>query len=125
MVKKTTAKKIVKKRVVKEVIEEVKLPKRYYVQFWKRIRPSDDRFDEKAGTIYWSDVKQDICIESLNDKWSSDVEVLILKNDLSLSHGVNVSYAETPKEWVRNAHLAELGYNFYATQYMEIIDETE
>ena len=100
------------------------LPKRYYAQFWKKVQPAEARFDELAGTIYWSDAKQEILVEGLNNKYSSDIEAFFGSN-LTLPHGVFVSYAETPKEWVRNLHLAELTNNFYAVQFMESIDETE
>tara|TARA_Y100000310_G_scaffold335464_1_gene417609 strand:+ start:1036 stop:1275 length:240 start_codon:yes stop_codon:yes gene_type:complete len=77
-----------------------------------------------AGTIYWSDVKQDIIIEGLTNQYSSDIEGMF-NNDLALPNGVFVSYALTPKEWVRNLHKAELMGGFYAVQFMEMIDETE
>ena len=100
------------------------LPKRYYVQFWKKVQPAEPRFDVIAGTIYWSDVKQDIIVEAFNNAYSSDIEAFF-GNDLTLPHGVFVSYADTPKEWVRTLHLAALANNFYAVQFMEMIDETE
>jgi len=106
------------------VLTDKALPKRYYVQFWKKVQPAESRFDELAGSIYWSDTKQDIIIEQLNNKYSSDIEAFF-NNDLTLPHGVFVSYAETPKEWVRNLHLAKLMNNFYAVQFMESIDEAE
>jgi len=131
--KTTTVKKGVKKKETvkstevleeKPIEEDTSIPKRYYAQFWKKVQPRDSRFDELAGTIYWSDVKQKILVEGLNNVYSSDVEAYF-GNSLQLPHGVVVSYAETPKEWVRNLHLAELGHNFYATQYQEMVDETE
>ena len=90
--KKTITKKkaVVKKRPVTkthtsvqtetEKIEEIKieesLPRRYYVQIWKREQPSNPHFDSLAGTLYWSDVKQEILIEGLANKYASDVENL-------------------------------------------------
>ena len=100
------------------------LPKRYYVQFWKQVNPSDSKFDELAGTIYWSDAQQDIVIEGLHNKYSSDVENFF-NNDLALPNGVFVSYAENTKEWVRNLSKATFIGGFYAKDSMEIIDETE
>lgn len=100
------------------------LPKRYYVQFWKKVQPAESRFDVVAGTIYWSDVKQDIIIEGLNNQYSSDVEGFF-GNDLSLPNGVFVSWELARKEWVRNLHNAQLVNGFYAVQFMEMIDETE
>ena len=99
------------------------LPKKYVVQFWKRVRPADPRFDELAGTIYWSDVKQDIIIEELANQYSSDIERFFGK-PLQLPQGVFIPYSQ-PKEWVRNLHLAELIDNFYAVQFLEYVDETE
>ena len=131
--KNTTVKKGVKKKETikpvevleeKPVEEDISIPKRYYAQFWKKVQPMDSRFDELAGTIYWSDVKQKIIVEGLNNRYSSDVEAY-LGQSLNLPHNVPISYVNTPKEWIRNLHLAELGHNFYATQYMEIVDETE
>ena len=49
----------------------------------------------------------------------------LLKGDLALPNGVFVSRNDTPKEWIKNVHNAVLGYNFYATAFMEIVDETE
>ena len=100
------------------------LPKRYYVQFWKRVNPSNAAFDELAGTIFWSDVKEDIIIEGLHNRYASKIENFF-NNDLALPNGVFVSYAETPKEWVRNLHKAELVGGFYCKDFMEMIDETE
>ena len=99
------------------------LPKRYYVQFWKKVQPSESRFDELAGTIYWSDVKEDIIIEGLNNKYSSDVEGFF-GNDLALPNGIFISWELSRKEWVTSLHNAQLTGNFYAVQSMEMIDET-
>ena len=100
------------------------LPKRYYVQFFKQIIPNQPQFDELAGTIYWSDVQQDIVIEGLHNKYATKIENFF-NNDLALPNGVFVSYAETPKEWVRNLHKAQLIGGFYAKDFMESIDETQ
>ena len=95
-------------------------PKRYYVQFYLERSP----LDHHIGTIYWSDIKQDIVIEGLNNKYSSDVENFF-NNDLALPNGVFVSYAENTKEWVRNLSKATFIGGFYAKDSMEMIDETE
>ena len=100
------------------------LPKRYYVQFWKKVQPAEPRFDEIAGTIYWSDVQQDIIIEGLNNQYSSDVESFF-GNDLALPHGIFVSWELSRKKWVRNLHNAQLAGGFYAVKSTEMIDETE
>jgi len=63
-------------------------------------------------------------VEGLNNRWAADLHNL-MAGSLTMPHGMFISKQETPKEWVRNLHLADLGYGFYATQYMEIIDETE
>jgi hypothetical protein len=124
---KKTAKKVVKKEV-EEKIEDTKveedIPKRYYVQFWARVQPSEPRYDEMVGTIYWSDVKCGIEIESLHNKYSSMIENL-MEGDLLLDNGLFMSRYETPKEWVRNLHRADLGKELYAKDFMEIVDETE
>ena len=86
------------------------------------MQPSDARFDELAGTIYWSDVEQDIVVEGLNAKYNADIR-RFLKSDIQLHHGIFVSVADTPKEWVRNLHKAKLAYGFYAVQEMEMLDE--
>jgi len=131
--KAVTTTKTVKKKMAQQPVEVFNekpieknsdIPKRYYIQVWKKIQPSDVRFDEVVGTLYWSDVKQDIIIESLHNNYSSEIEDL-LKGDLALSNGVFVSRNEAPKEWVKNVPKAALGYGFYATSYMEIVDETE
>tara|TARA_R110000824_G_scaffold213811_2_gene400100 strand:- start:355 stop:759 length:405 start_codon:yes stop_codon:yes gene_type:complete len=123
-VEKEEPKKLIEVFAEKPVEEYVNIPKRYYLQVWKKVRPSDSRFDEVAGTVYWSDVNQDILIESLHNNYASEVEEL-LTGDLILPNGVFVSRNETPKEWIKNAPNATLGYGFYATAFMEIIDETE
>ena len=129
--KKKTAKKTTKKVVdtkVEEKIEEKKveedIPKRYYIQFWARVQPSEPRYDEMVGTIYWSDIHKEIKIEALNNKYSSMIENL-MEGDLSLPNGIFISRYETPKEWVRNLHKAQLIGGFYAKDFMESIDETQ
>ena len=104
--------------------KEKSLPKRYYVQFWKRMQPSDPRFDEVVGTIYWSDVEEDIVIEGLHNRYSTKIGNL-LTCDLALPNGLFVSRVETPKDWVRKLHKAILVDGFYAKDYMEVVDETE
>ena len=124
---KTTTKKVVKKEV-EEKIEDKKveedIPKRYYVQFWARVQPSEPRYDEMVGTIYWSDVRCKIEIEALHNKYSSMIENL-MEGDLLLDNGLFMSRYETPKEWVRNLYRADLGKEIYAKDFMEIVDETE
>jgi|TARA_R110000824_G_C15171258_1_gene672918 hypothetical protein len=120
---------IQKETIVEDVVEEEPeetsyIPKRYYVQFYKQVEPSNSAFDVVAGTVYWSDIKQDIIIEGLNNIYSSDVEGLLL-GDISLANGVFVSRYETPKDWVKNLHKAIFMNGFYAKDFMEIIDETE
>ena len=129
--KKKTVKKAAKqvaKTEVEEKIEEEKveenIPKRYYVQFWARIQPSEPRYDEMVGTLYWSDIEEKIKIEALDNKYSSMIENL-MEGDLSLPNGIFISRYETPKEWVRNASKADFGNGVYAKTSMEIVDETE
>jgi len=129
MAKKETTKKTTKNEEVvvekeKSTKEDVNIPKRYYIEFWKSIQPADPRFDVLAGTVYWSDVKQDIVIEGLHNNYSSEVENLLL-GDLALPNGVFISRYETPKEWVRNASKADFGNGVYAKTSLEIVDETE
>ena len=116
---KTTA-----KAEIPAISKEKSLPKRYYVQFWKQIEPSDPKFDAIVGTIYWSDVKQDILIEGLESKYAGKIRTL-LNSDLKLPDGVFISIKETPKDWVRKLHKAIFVDGFYAKQYMEILDETK
>ena len=104
--------------------KEESLPKRYYVQFFKIVQPSNPAFDELAGTIFWSDLRKDIIIEGLHNRYASKVENFF-NNDLALPNGVFVSYAETPKEWVLNLSKAELVGDFYCKDSMEMIDEAE
>ena len=42
-----------------EVDIQKDVPMRYYIQFWKEVIPHD----VWCGTIYWSDVRDDIIIE--------------------------------------------------------------
>ena len=105
-------------------ISTVTLPKRYYVQFYKQVQPSESRFDEVVGTIYWSDVKEEILIEGLHNSYASEIENF-MEGDLPLPNGMFVSRYETPKEWVKSLHKAALPNGFYAKDFMEIIDEAE
>ena len=100
------------------------LPKRYYVQFWKKVQPSNPAFDVLAGTIFWSDLRKDIIIEGLHNRYASKVENFF-NNDLALPNGVFVSYAETPKEWVLNLSKAELVGDIYCKDSMEMNDEAQ
>lgn len=100
------------------------IPKRYYAQFWKKVQPADSKFDVLAGTIYWSDVKEDIIVEGLDPKYSSDIEGFF-GCDLALPNGVFVSYNLNPKEWVRNIHKASFVNGFYGKESMEMVDEAQ
>ena len=40
------------------------------------------------------------------------------------THDLLQEYSSARKEWIKNAPKADLGYGFYATAFMEIIDET-
>jgi len=111
-------------KIKEEEIEDVVVPKRYYVKFWKIIEPSDRRFDLEVGTIYWSDVKQDIVIEALHGKYSAQIENL-LGSDIITEYQMIISRPDTPKEWAQNLHKAIFPNGFYATKFMEIFDETE
>jgi len=118
-----------KTKVVEEEEVAVVFPKRYYVKFWKRMEPSDPRFDLEIGTIYWSDVKEDILIEGLHNRYGPAVENL-LANDLQLSepsidYGLYISRHNTPKAWVQHLHKAMFPDDLYATQFTEGLDETE
>ena len=102
---------------------DVVVPKRYYAQWWKIKQPYDRRFDEVAGTMYWSDTQQEIVVESLNPKYSAQVSNY-LGSVIQLEHGLSVSAELNPKEWIRSLHLAQLGNGFYAIQLVETVDET-
>lgn len=110
--------------VEEEETSTVDVPKRYYVQFYKRIQPSEPRYDEVVGTVYWSDIKEEIIIEGMHNSYASEIENF-MEGDLPLPNGVFVSRYETPKDWVRNLHKANLPNLFYAKDFMEIIDEAE
>ena len=90
MVRKAAAVKTVEVLETEKITEEENIPKRYYIQFWKSTQPADTRFDTLAGTVYWSDVEQDIIIETLDNKYASEVENL-LTGDFALPNGVFVS----------------------------------
>ena len=103
-----------------DVSVENDIPMRYYIQFWKDVIPHD----VWCGTIYWSDVRDDIIIEQLHGPYASDIEML-LEGNLLLKDGTFVSRYETPKEWIKNAPNATLGYGFYAKTFVECVDEAE
>ena len=50
---------------------------------------------------------------------------MLLEGNLLLKDGNFVSRYETPKEWIKNAPNAILGFGFYAKQFVECPDETE
>jgi hypothetical protein len=103
-----------------EVDIQKDVPMRYYIQFWKEVIPHD----VWCGTIYWSDVRDDIIIEHLEGPHASDIEML-LEGNLMLKDGTFVSRYETPKEWIKNAPDAILGFKFYAKKFVECVDEAE
>ena len=103
-----------------EAIIAPDVPMRYYIQFWKEVIPHD----VWCGTIYWSDVRDSIIIEELVGSFASDIEML-LEGNLLLKDGTFVSRYETPKEWIKNAPNAILGFGFYAKEFVECVDEAE
>ena len=105
---------------VQHVEPEPNVPMRYYIQFWKEIIPHD----VWCGTIYWSDVRNSIIIEQLSGPFASDIEML-LEGNLMLKDGTFVSRYETPKEWIKKAPNATLGFGFYAKTFVECVDEAE
>ena len=103
-----------------EAEREITVPMRYYIQFWKEVIPHD----VWCGTVYWSDVRDSIIIEQLEGPHASDIEML-LEGNLMLKDGTFVSRYEAPKEWIKNAPNATLGFGFYAKTFVECPDETE
>ena len=103
-----------------EVDIQKDVPMRYYIQFWKEVIPHD----VWCGAIYWSDVRDDIIIEQLEGPYASDIEML-LEGNLMLKDGTFVSRYESPKEWIKNAPDAILGFKFYAKKFVECVDEAE
>ena len=103
-----------------EVDIQKDVPMRYYIQFWKEVIPHD----VWCGTVYWSDVRDSIIIEQLEGPYASDIEML-LEGNLMLKDGTFVSRYEAPKEWIKNAPNATLGFGFYAKTFVECPDETE
>jgi hypothetical protein len=103
-----------------EAEREITVPMRYYIQFWKEVIPHDIW----CGTVYWSDVRDSIIIEQLEGPYASDIEML-LEGNLMLKDGTFVSRYEVPKEWIKNAPNAILGFGFYAKTFVECPDETE
>jgi len=102
------------------MVEDV--PRRYYVQFWKRVVATNPALDICIGTVYWSDSRQKIMWGSLYSKYATDVEIL-LRSGYTIGHGIWFSPTENPKEYIRNLHKTQLPNQFYVTQYGEDIDE--
>jgi len=131
--KKTTAKKnttttttVAKKA---EVVEDFKpkitdsnVPLRIYKQIWKRVNPEDSRFDELAATIYWSDLQKDIIVEGVHNSYAADINMLLNMN-ISLGKGIGVSVVHEPKQWVMSLAKANLGYGFFAVDFMDTVDK--
>ena len=103
-----------------EVEIQKDVPMRYYIQFWKEVIPHDIW----CGTVYLSDVRDDIIIEQLEGPYASDIE-MILEGNLMLKDGTFVSRYEAPKEWIKNAPDAILGFKYYAKTFVECVDEAE
>ena len=50
---------------------------------------------------------------------------MLLEGNLLLKDGTFVSRYETPKEWIKNAPNAILGFGFYAKEFVECEDEAK
>ena len=95
-------KKVIKKKVVKEVIDDI--PKRYYIDFYRKHEPIAK--DEKIGTVFYSDVTKTIEVEGIVPNYTSDIKRL-LGGDIMFMDGpkqIGISPLEQPKEWVLNLH---------------------
>lgn len=88
------------------------VPKRFYVRFWKN--------DEFKGSLYWSDLKQDIIA---NDFQGDQSELRqIVRSAYMLTPTVLVD--RTDKErWVKNLSKATLPFGIVAVDVGEQIDE--
>ena len=122
------AKKVTKTAVKTETVVTEKAvdntPKRYYVDFYLRREPVAK--DEPLGTIFYSDIKEDMIIEGLVPNHSSEIEML-LEGDIMFMDGnkqVFVSRYEALKDWVLNLHRAKITDNIYASE-ARIINEAE
>ena len=124
MASKVTTKKTKVEKEPKKLIEvfednqkEEYIPKLLVVELWAR-HPNNRNFDEKIGQVIWSDVAQDIFLESLRADYARVLTINLESNMIVGGPARNVD----PREWVRTLYRADVATNVYAGEAREIFD---
>ena len=108
-----------------EVVEDTTTdPRRWYVRLYERNEPLAK--DVYAGCLYYSEINDEIGIDTLAPQFSSDIEGMML-GDIMIEDSKGkrsfVSRHEAPKEWIQGLYKATLGGDYYALE-AEAVYET-
>jgi hypothetical protein len=112
--------------VVEEVVEEEKIedPRKWFVRLYERNEPlAKDIF---AGTLYYSELEDDIGIDTLAPQFASDIEGFMM-GDIMVEDDegkkIFISRHEAKKEWIQGLHKTTFGGDYYALE-AEAVYET-
>ena len=115
-----------KEQVEEEIEEEEKIeaPRKWFVRLYERNEPlAKDVF---AGTLYYSELEDEIGIDTLAPQFASDIEGFMM-GDIMIEDAEGkktfISRYEAKKEWIRGLHQATFGGDYYALE-AEAVYET-
>ena len=104
--------------------EEFKDPRKWFVRLYERNEPlAKDVF---AGTLYYSELEDEIGIDTLAPQFASDIEGFMM-GDIMIEDEEGkktfISRYEAKKEWIQGLHQATFGGDYYALE-AEAVYET-
>ena len=110
--------------VDEEEKEESKDPRKWFVRLYERNEPlAKDVF---AGTLYYSELEDEIGIDTLAPQFASDIEGFMM-GDIMIEDAEGkktfISRYEAKKEWIQGLHQATFGGDYYALE-AEAVYET-
>ena len=115
-----------KEEVEEETEEEEKIedPRKWFVRLYERNEPlAKDVF---AGTLYYSELEDEIGIDTLAPQFASDIEGFMM-GDIMIEDAEGkktfISRYEAKKEWIQGLHQATFGGDYYALE-AEAVYET-
>jgi len=115
-----------KEEVEEEIEEEEKIedPRKWFVRLYERNEPlAKDVF---AGTLYYSELEDEIGIDTLAPQFASDIEGFMM-GDIMIEDAEGkktfISRYEAKKEWIQGLHQATFGGDYYALE-AEAVYET-
>ena len=115
-----------KEEVEEEIEEEEKIedPRKWFVRLYERNEPlAKDVF---AGTLYYSELEDEIGIDTLAPQFASDIEGFMM-GDIMIEDEEGkktfISRYEAKKEWIQGLHQATFGGDYYALE-AEAVYET-